>query len=194
MIKYLKIFSYVLFLMSLSAKSQDVAYAKKLVNELCSSNYFGRGYIKKGDKKAATFIASELKINNVNPINKSYYQYFTFPVNTITGKLFVKLETDMLQPGSEYLVSPSSAGIKGSYQIAYLNKTNFQNKLKATTYFENKVIMLNPDGIEKEILNSAISNPFNAKAIIELQDNKLMQRMSQTRDNYTYLKSFEKCC
>ena len=41
--------------------AQDMKYANKLIKELSSEGYYGRGYINKGDSIAAAYLSKEMK-------------------------------------------------------------------------------------------------------------------------------------
>ena len=65
-----------------SALAQDRQYAKDIIAKLASPQLHGRGYIKKGDSKAAHFIAREFKKDGLESFGKNYYQYYHMPMNT----------------------------------------------------------------------------------------------------------------
>jgi len=51
--------SFLIFHFTLSA--QDIPYTRQILDTLCSPFTHGRGYVKKGDKIAANYIANEFK-------------------------------------------------------------------------------------------------------------------------------------
>lgn len=91
----------------------QLSYLKKTTEILCADSLNGRGYVKKGDSIAAQFIASEFKKYGIQPYKKSYFQSFSFPVNSFPGKMFLECNGEKLNPGIDYIVDPSSAGFKG---------------------------------------------------------------------------------
>jgi aminopeptidase YwaD len=100
-----------------AAYSQDSLYARKIINTLTSDKYHGRGYVKKGDAKAAGFIASEYKRFNLQPLNKNYFQKFSFDVNTFPSAMQIMADGKLLKPGRDYIVYPSSSTVYGNYSI-----------------------------------------------------------------------------
>ena len=96
-------------------QAQD--YARKIVDKLASKSYHGRGYVKKGDHKAAKFIAVEMKKKALETFNGSYFQSFEVPVYTYPSKMIVKFGNRALLPGIDFLIAPGSPGIKGSFQL-----------------------------------------------------------------------------
>lgn len=87
-------------------------YTKKIVRKLSSPKYWGRGYTKNGMKKAAHFIANELDQMGVESLDsKSYFQSYSHPVNTFPGKMRVKINGRVLEPGVDFILSPGSRGV-----------------------------------------------------------------------------------
>ncbi|MBU6323990.1 MAG: M28 family peptidase [Bacteroidetes bacterium] len=99
-----------------TAAAQDSARARKLIEELCSRKYEGRGYINKGALKAAGYLEQQLRNAGVQPWKGSYIHHFNMPVNTLPVTE-VKLQGRTLKPGIEYLIDEASPGWKGSFVI-----------------------------------------------------------------------------
>ena len=79
------------FYISFNIFSQDLNNVKRNVDQLAGPSFYGRGYVKKGDSKAAKYIATEFKKAGLLPANQSsYYQKLSFPVNTFPNELLVK--------------------------------------------------------------------------------------------------------
>ncbi|PLX14334.1 MAG: hypothetical protein C0594_00195, partial [Marinilabiliales bacterium] len=70
-------------------KSQNMQFARSIIDTLSSDYFFGRGYIKNGDNKAALFIKDKLIQFNVNAFNNQYLQPFPISVNTFPGRMMV---------------------------------------------------------------------------------------------------------
>ncbi len=121
----------ILFLLSLLpvlAVSQDTAYARQVIQKLCSREFLGRGYVKNGVNKAAGYIAGELKTIGLQPFGNSYEQAYSFPVNTYPGKLAVTLNGRLLRPGKHYLVEPSARSLKGTYTLVKRDSVTWTNE------------------------------------------------------------------
>lgn len=136
------------------AFSQDMDYARKVIKTLSSPAFRGRGYVKNGDKIAAAFIAKEFKKSGLLPLNKgSYFQDFSFPVNTFPGRLSVKLNHIKLIPGVNYLVDASSPGSQGTFKVIAVAREdiNTPEKFRALTDRSvNSFILLDNTGSETE--------------------------------------------
>src|SRR5687767_1619105 len=97
--------------------AQDRNYATGCLNKLASKSFNGRGYVKNGSGKAAEFIAAEFKKHGLQPVNGSYYQKFSFPVNTFPRKVKVKAGNKNLIPGKDFIVGPAAPSLKGKFSL-----------------------------------------------------------------------------
>jgi len=105
------LFTIALGLIYTCMQAQDTVYARRVLNDLCSKRMAGRGYVAKGDKKAAAYIASEFRKAGLKPVGKSYYQKFPIGVNTFPGVVEVVYNGRLLTPGVDYLIDPASPAI-----------------------------------------------------------------------------------
>jgi aminopeptidase YwaD len=96
-----------LLLAKASAWAQDTSYAHKVLYELCSEKYHGRGYYKNGEEKAGKYIAKEMKKLGLKPSNNgSFYQKFDLNGNQI-NKAELKINGQIIPLGSAWLPSPN---------------------------------------------------------------------------------------
>ncbi len=106
--------------------SQDSLYTKQIIKKLTSKEFFGRGYLNNGLDKAAKYIAGELKRWEAKPLfSTGYFQWFDFNVNTFPGKMEVKINGKKLKPGEDYILSPESSGLKGSFKMERKDSVTF---------------------------------------------------------------------
>lgn len=103
-----------------SAFTQDLSYAKEVVQTLASPAFYGRGYVAKGDKIAADFIHDQFTEIGLRSFKKNYFQPFTTPVNTFPGEMQLALNGKQKTAGVDYLIDPGSPGIKGKFETVYL--------------------------------------------------------------------------
>lgn len=156
---------------------QNIIYAKQIISTLCSNNLHGRGYTNKGVKKASKFIFSELK-KNKNSNSKFEFQNFKMPVSVITKLGILKIDSTILQSGSEFIIHPNSKSCKGKFPIIKLDKTNFTNTL--TQNLNNSFIVIDTSLSNDKTLKAIVSNIINsnnlhAKGIITLVNRNTMQ-------------------
>jgi aminopeptidase YwaD len=97
-----------LLFLSSQSYSQDIKYARYVLDTLCSETMNGRGYVNKGERKAADFIVNEFKNTGLQTVNGKYEQLFSFPVNTFPGDMYLQIDDIVLKPGIDYLICMSS--------------------------------------------------------------------------------------
>jgi len=169
-------------LLLLSSKllfAQDEAYARKIVDTLSSSHFWGRGYTKNGVHKAEKYLVGQFKHIGLAPMDgKTFLQPFSYSVNTYPGKMDVAINGQQLVPGQDFIVSPESRGIKKIVQLEQRDSTHFidvvnriivvkENKLtwsaeqKATDYTlieVNKSLNPKPTSISVNIKSKLITD------------------------------------
>jgi len=177
-------------LLSFTLYSQNIEYARHVVDTLTSSYFEGRGAVNQGEKKAAKYIAKEFTKLGLKPIDSSYIQSFKYPINTIQGKLSVQIDKQVLVAGRDYIVDAKSSSISGEYELVWYNKTNLPTskqlkKLVERDFFRDKFIVIDDEGVEKEndLFSRLKINAFGATGLIFLEK-KLTKRLSQTYEDY----------
>ena len=155
-------------------------YYKDVINTLSSPSFNGRGYYKKGDHIAAKFIAEEFRKNGLKEFGDSYYQAFSFPVNTFPRKMQVTLNNQKLIPGKDFIVSPSCPAIKGRYDIyAVKHPIPDFNEPK----YKDAFLLIDDseaDSVARLALKTLINNPPAVKGFIVSESSKLTWSVSQT--------------
>ncbi len=121
---------FTLLIMNTLSYSQNLEYAKAVVNKLASPELQGRGYTGNGNSLAAEYISGEFRRFGLEPLGRSYYQKFDIPINTFPGKMEVQINGVTLKPGVDYLVESSSPGIKGRFNILKVKKTDIDTQEK----------------------------------------------------------------
>lgn len=109
------------FFFTNEAKAQVLPYAKEVVQKLSSEDFKGRGYVEKGDKIAAGFIRDEYKRLRLLSYTKDYFQKFDISVNTFPKEIKLELNGQKLNAGYDYLVSPGSPPVKGTFDVVPLS-------------------------------------------------------------------------
>jgi hypothetical protein len=128
--QYLKALKIILILMFATsvAFGQDIAFARKIVDTLASPYFWGRGYTKDGLKKTADFLKNEFRSYGLKPlVGDSYFQEFTFQVNTFPGEMKVSVNGLRLQPGKDFIVGAESKGAKINTKLVKTDNTHYQD-------------------------------------------------------------------
>lgn len=137
---------FIVFLFISGSSVGQLEYTKQIIKDLTSEKMHGRGYVKKGDKIAAKYIKKQFKEIGLLPYEKSYYQKFSFPINTQPGAMELKIDQTDLSPGIDFLIDPSSPSIKGTFETLVLTPKNllnpdvFFNKLNSSS---GKILLIN---------------------------------------------------
>lgn len=118
-----------LLLVGYNGFSQDIAFARKIVDTLTSLSFWGRGYTNDGMTKAASFLAGQFQSYGLKPMTgNDFLQPFTYPVNTFPGKMEVNINGKDLVPGKDFIISPESKGVKGKGNLERVDTVQFVNR------------------------------------------------------------------
>jgi aminopeptidase YwaD len=121
-----KTFFLICIFYSLLTVSQDTAYARRVIEKLASKEFLGRGYVKNGVNKAASYISKELKTIGVSKFGESYSQSYSFSVNTFPGVMSVVLDGRTLTAGKHYLIYPSAKTMKAGFQLFKTDSVTYE--------------------------------------------------------------------
>ena len=105
----------------INLNGQNKVFAKEIVKTLTSEDYAGRGYVKDGHNKAASFIADKFKELGLEGFDSDYKQEFQIDVNTFNGNSDVKIDGKLMYAGVNFIVDPSCPSVKGKYDLVWLN-------------------------------------------------------------------------
>lgn len=200
--KQLVVFIFLFYVFSVDLNSQNIEYAREVIDTLTSSYFSGRGAVNKGEKKAADYIANEFLKVGLKPITKSFFQPFNYSINTFPSTLKVKLEDKELIAGVDYLVDPKSVKTKGVFNLVYYDKSTIPSKkklykLKKQGFFKDKIIVIDDkDATQKEEFTIIKTNAILASGLVFLEEAKLTHHLSTIVSDYVVLKvlrnSFDK--
>lgn len=107
------------FLLSIIVSTSFSSFAqidevRRITKSLCSPEFYGRGYYKKGDSLAADYLVDEFKKLGIEGYNGTVLQPFEIQsVNTFPGRMIVNNGSFSLNPGVHFVVDPSSSGFVG---------------------------------------------------------------------------------
>ncbi|MEW6467451.1 MAG: M20/M25/M40 family metallo-hydrolase [Bacteroidota bacterium] len=178
-----------LVVLALHAGAQDaekgtgeyLLYARQVVDTLASPFMQGRGYVNEGDRTAAKYIADEFKKAGLKSFKSTYYQKFSFAINTFPGEVSLQAGSRKLVPGTEFLVGSSSGFISGEYELLWLDKSTAGDKKKLKKLLkqknEQKIVVVDTAGIQ-DAFKKAQSWIGKAAGVIYIRE-KLTWDMSQ---------------
>lgn len=112
----------VLAAVSLQLGAQDLAHYNKIVKELSSAKYQGRGYAEDGANKAGRWIAKEFERIGADEVT---CQPFKLDINTFPGKMKVSVDGRKLIPGQDFTVREFNPSIKGKFKLYHIDTLNY---------------------------------------------------------------------
>ena len=111
-----------LALLAVQLTAQDLAQYKRVVKELSSARYQGRGYARGGANKAGKYLEKEFRKAGADPVT---CQPFTIDINTFDGKMEMWADGKKLKPGVDFSMREYSPGVKGEFPVYHVDTLNF---------------------------------------------------------------------
>ena len=114
-----------ILLLALSAiqlNAQDLAHYKKVVKELSSSKYQGRGYARGGANKAGKYLQKQFEKAGADEVT---CQAFTIDINTFPGKMEMWADGKKLTPGVDFSMREYSPGVYGEFPVYHVDTLNY---------------------------------------------------------------------
>ncbi|MBR4995064.1 MAG: DUF4910 domain-containing protein [Alistipes sp.] len=117
-----KLFLLLLTIVAVQLNAQDLALYKKVIKELSSAKYQGRGYASDGANKAGKYLAKEFARAGADEV---VCQPFKLNINTFPGKMEFSVDGKKFTPGADFTVREFNPGIKGEYKLYYIDTLNY---------------------------------------------------------------------
>ena len=117
-----KLFLLLLTFATVQLSAQDLALYKKVVKNLSSAKYQGRGYAEDGANKAGRYLAKEFARAGADEV---ICQPFTLDINTFPGKMEVSVDGKKYIPGADFTLREFAPGIKGEYKLYHIDTANY---------------------------------------------------------------------
>lgn len=115
----------ILIAASFQAPAQDINQFRKIVKELSSSKYQGRGYARDGILKAGRYIGRQYRKAGADEV---IFQPFTIDINTFAGKMEMSVDGKELIPGDDFTLREYSPGAHGEYRLYFIDTLNYDSK------------------------------------------------------------------
>lgn len=173
--------------------SQDMTYARSVMDTLCSPFMHGRGYVSKGDGIAAKYLRNEFSKHGLKPLGKNYFQPFKFSVNTFPQRMMLKVDDKFLLPGTDYLIDPASKRVKGRFKLYRVASTSIRGTKET---LKNRFLLIDKSEAgtkdEQGAMDLWITKPAGAKGVIMIEDNKLVWSVSRKQMKHPVFKVLRK--
>ena len=102
--------------------AQDLTHYKRVIKELSSAKYQGRGYAKDGANKAGKFLQREFEKAGVDEVT---LQPFKLDINTFCGKMKMWADGRKLRAGVDFSMREYSPGVKGEFPVYHVDTLNY---------------------------------------------------------------------
>ena len=104
------------------APAQDLPRYRKMVKQLSSAKYQGRGYARDGVRKAGQYIVREFRKSGVEAVT---LQPLTLDINTFCGKMEMWADGRKLKAGYDFSMREYSPGVHGEFPVYHVDTLNF---------------------------------------------------------------------
>ncbi len=116
-----KLLIIILALGAVQLQAQDLKHFKRVVKELSSSKYQGRGYARDGANKAGRYLQKEFTKAGAEVT----LQPFTIDINTFCGAMEMSADGKKLRAGVDFSMREYSPGVHGEYNVYHVDTLNF---------------------------------------------------------------------
>lgn len=103
-------------------QAQDLAHYKRVIKEITSAKYQGRGYAKGGANKTGKYLEKEYRKAGVDEVT---LQSFTININTFCGKMEMWADGKKLKAGVDFSMREYSPGVHGQFPVYHVDTLNF---------------------------------------------------------------------
>ena len=178
---------------TVTSYGQSLEEAKVTIQDLCSSNFYGRGYVHDGVNKSATYLHKQLKTYQLQAFGKSYEQSYSFPVNTHQNKIHCSIDKAEKKVGIDFLVDAKSPSAKGSFRMQHYNMLDSADQLRLYNdlrrgFPKNIAIVLHHRaGRDHSFEDSCAVIHHEPALLISTVDKKLTHTISQSVSTYPSL-------
>ena len=113
-----------LALVAAPAGAQDLAQYKRIVKELSSSKYQGRGYARDGANKAGKYLEKAYRKAGADAITR---QHFTLDINTFPGSMKLSVDGRKMVAGTDFTVREYCPAAHGTYPVYHIDTLNYDS-------------------------------------------------------------------
>lgn len=120
-----RILLFLLAFTALQLPAQDLDGYKRIVKDLSSSKYQGRGYARNGANKAGKYLHKAFERGGVDEVID---QPFQLDINTFPGKMRMSVDGKKLQAGKDFTVREYTPGVKGTFGLYYIDTVHYDSQ------------------------------------------------------------------
>ena len=104
--------------------AQDLALYQKIVKDLSSSKYQGRGYARDGANKAGNYLEKAYRKAGADAITR---QHFTLDINTFPGHMKLSVDGRKMVAGTDFTVREYCPAAHGTYPVYHIDTLNYDS-------------------------------------------------------------------
>ena len=120
-----KLMILLLVLVSVQSYAQDMASYQRVVKELTSAKYQGRGYARDGANKAGRYLQKAFQKAGADEVT---IQPFQLDINTFPGKMELSVDGKKQIPGVDFTMREFSPGAHGTFPLYYIDTANYDSE------------------------------------------------------------------
>ena len=117
-----RLFPLLLMLVAVQLGAQDLPHFRRIVRELSSAKYQGRGYARDGANKAGKYLEKEFRKAGADAVT---LQPFTLDINTFNGAMEMWADGKKLRAGVDFSMREYSPGVKGEFPVYHVDTLHF---------------------------------------------------------------------
>ena len=110
---------------SIQLNAQDMAHYKRIVKELSSAKYQGRGYARNGANKAGRYLQKEFQKAGVDEVK---IQPFKLNINTFPSKMELSVDGQKQTPGVDFTMREFSPGVHGTFPLYFIDTAHYDSE------------------------------------------------------------------
>ncbi len=110
---------------SIQLNAQDMAHYKRIVKELSSAKYQGRGYARNGANKAGRYLQKEFQQAGVDEVT---IQPFKLNINTFPSKMELSVDGQKQTPGVDFTMREFSPGVHGTFPLYFIDTAHYDSE------------------------------------------------------------------
>ena len=117
-----RILTILLALSAIQLNAQDLTHYQKIVKELSSARYQGRGYARGGANKAGRYLEKAYRKAGADEVT---LQPFTIDINTFCGKMEMWADGKKLTAGEDFAMREYSPGVRGVFPVYHVDTLHY---------------------------------------------------------------------